>query len=153
MTTKAGRGRPSSFTPAIALTICDRLSTGQSLREICRSDGMPNAVTVFRWIQSNEDFRKQYTLAREAQADYLFDEIVEIADDATNDWMVRKNGEGAEADALNHEHVTRSRLRIDARKWAASKLAPKKYGDKVIMDGDGEGGDIKFAVRWLVGGK
>lgn len=146
-------GAPSSFTQETAKTICDRLAIGQSLREICRSEGMPSAPTIFRWIQEHETFRKQYAIAREAQAEYLFDEIVEIADDASNDWMQRNHGEGDDVDVLNHEHVQRSRLRIDARKWAASKLAPKKYGDKVIMDGDGEGGDIKFAVRWLAGGK
>lgn len=139
-------GRPSSFTEKAAKEICDRLSIGQSLREICLSKEMPGIVTVFRWIHSNEVFRKQYARAREAQADYLFDEIVQIADDGTNDWMTRNAGSDDETEAANHEHINRSRLRIDARKWVASKLAPKKYGEKLTMDGDGEGGPIGIAV-------
>ncbi len=55
------------------------------------------------------------------QADALFDEALEIADDASGDWMVDKDGKKT----LDHEHVQRSRLRVDTRKWAAGKLAPK----------------------------
>jgi hypothetical protein len=79
----------------------------------------------------NEEFRKQYAHARDAQADTLADEILDIADDATNDWMERKDGEGESIGwQINGDHVRRSQLRIDSRKWLAAKLAPKKYGDK-----------------------
>ena len=70
----------------------------------------------------------------------MFDEILEIADDATNDWMER-NGEGDAAYSLNGEHVQRSRIRIDARKWMAGKLRPKVYGEKQTIEGSGPNGE------------
>lgn len=93
---------------------------------------------VLRWLadEDREDFRRQYARAREAQADTIFDEIIDIADNATNDWMER-NGQDDEGYQLNGEHVQRSRLRLDARKWMAGKLAPKKYGDKIQTEHSG----------------
>jgi hypothetical protein len=126
--------RPSAYSEQVANMICDRLANGESLRSICREDGTPSMSSVMRWLRENEIFRQQYTSAREDQADYLFDEIIEIADDGSNDWMEREGKE-----VLNAEHINRSRLRVDARKWAASKMAPKKYGDKVTQIH--EGGD------------
>lgn len=75
-------------------------------------------------------FRDQYASAREAQADALVEECLEIADDGSNDWMTREGKDKEPAWALNGEHVNRSRLRVDTRKWWAARLAPKKYGDK-----------------------
>jgi uncharacterized transporter YbjL len=93
---------------------------------------------VFRWLESNETFREQYARAREAQADTLADEILEISDDGSNDWMTRAGKDQELAWQLNGEHVQRSRLRVDSRKWFASKVAPKKYGDKLELAGDRE---------------
>ncbi len=65
------------------------------------------------------------------------EEIVDIADDATNDWMERRNEEGGvSAVVADHEHISRSKLRVDSRKWIASKLLPKVYGDKLKLDAD-----------------
>ncbi len=86
-------------------------------------------------------YRDQYAHAREMQADALFDEALEIADDAAGDWTVDKDGKKT----LDHEHVQRSRLRVDTRKWAAGKLAPKRYGDKLQHTGEG-GGPIRTEV-------
>ncbi|MDE2585541.1 MAG: terminase small subunit protein [Betaproteobacteria bacterium] len=125
-------GRPSSFTQETADAICERLANGESLRSITGDDGMPSMPTVMRWLadESRVEFRNQYARAREAQADHMAEEILEIADDASNDWM-DNNKPDAPGYALNGEHVQRSRLRIDARKWLAAKMAPKKYGDKI----------------------
>ena len=91
---------------------------------------MPSISTVCRWLANNEAFRKQYAYAREAQAEALFDESIDIADDGSNDYVTKKRPDGSEFEAFDHEHVQRSRLRIDTRKWMVAKLAPKKYGDK-----------------------
>ncbi len=88
--------------------------------------------------RSATEFRTQYAHAREMQADTLFDEALEIADEASEDWTTAKDG----TRVLDHEHVQRSRLRVDTRKWAAGKLAPKRYGDKIQHTGDG-GGPIR----------
>lgn len=104
--------RPSEYSQDTAAEICARLVNGESLRSICASEGMPDVKTVYRWMGANEEFRQQYAHAREDQADTLADEIVDISDDATEDPNSR-------------------RVRIDARKWVAAKLKPKKYGDRI----------------------
>lgn len=120
-------GRPSDFTEEITAKICERIANGESLRRICLDDGMPVMSTVFQWLTRHEMFKEQYAHAREAQADTLADEIVDIADDGSRDYKVDEDGR----QLVDHDHITRSRLRVDARKWIASKLKPKKYGDKV----------------------
>ena len=123
-------GRPSIYSDEIAVEICRRLAEGESLRSICRDDAMPCVSAVMKWLfdKRHPEFVEQYTRAREAQAEILADEIMEIADDGTNDWMER--GHGANKGWLaNGEAINRSRLRVDSRKWVASKLLPKKYGD------------------------
>ncbi len=137
---KAKKGRPSLYTEALAAKLCLRLAEGETLRSICRDDAMPGKTTVLRWLsdKKNADFRDQYAHARELQADALFDEALEIADDASGDWSTDKDGKKT----LDHEHVQRSRLRVDTRKWAAGKMAPKRYGDKMQHTGDG-GGPIR----------
>lgn len=132
-------GRPSSFTAQMGNTICERLADGESLRAICADEGMPPQATVFRWLAVNDLFREQYARAREAQADVLADETIAIADDGRNDWMekIGKDGE-AVGWQVNGEAVARSRLRVEARKWFAAKLQPKKYGDRTTLAGDAE---------------
>lgn len=116
-------------------TICQRISNGESLRQIASDDGMPAASTVFVWLQEDRAFSEQYARAREAQADAIFDEILLIADDGQNDWMERKNSDGQNIGwQENGEALRRSQLRIDARKWMAGKLQPKKYSDKLQLD-------------------
>jgi hypothetical protein len=124
--------RPSSFTQEIADRICERLVAGESLRAICSDDDMPAISTVLRWIPANPAFREQYAHARELQAETFADEINDIADDGSNDWMEKRNRDGDVIGyVVNGEAVQRSKLRVDARKWIASKLYPKKYGDKI----------------------
>ncbi len=134
-------GRPCSFTQEVGDKISARLAAGESLRAICRDDGYPDAATVFRWLAGSDEalvpFREQYTRAREIQADALVDEILEIADDGTNDYMTRKGAEeGQGVEVVNHDHIQRSRLRVDTRKWFASKVMPKKYGERMQLAND-----------------
>ena len=136
---KGPGGRPTIFSQELCDAICARIADGESLRSICRDDGMPSAGTVCRWLAEADKaaFREQYTRARDAQADALFDEILDISDDGRNDWMER-HGKDNTGWQLNGEHIQRSRLRVDARKWAASKLAPKKYGEKIDLNHGGQ---------------
>lgn len=99
---------------------------------------MPVQSTVFKWLSQQPAFAEQYARAREAQADTLFDEIQDIADDGSNDFITKKNADGTEYEAFNAEHVQRSKLRVDARKWMAGKLRPKVYGDKIEHDHTGQ---------------
>lgn len=127
-----------TFSQEVADRICERIADGESLRAICADEGMPGKTTVFRWLGDDAAFRDQYARAREAQADAIFDDILEIADDARNDWMVRAGGGDDDPGlAFNTEHVQRSKLRIEARKWMAGKLRPKVYGDKLDVEHSG----------------
>jgi len=132
----------SAFSEEIAATICDRLMGGESLRDICEDEGFPSARTVHRWLADpspeRDPFRQQYAHAREVQADTLFDEILTIADDARNDWMVKRDYKGENIGwQENGEAMQRSRLRVDARKWMAGKLRPKVYGEKLDLNHSG----------------
>jgi len=131
-------GRPSEFSVEVADAICAGLSEGRSLKSICRADDMPSSGTVCRWLgdERYSAFRDQYAKAREAQADTIFDEILDIADDGTNDWMERRRDDGSVDGVVNNEAIQRSRLRIDARKWMAGKLRPKKYGERQLIGSD-----------------
>ena len=145
-------GRPSEFTQEIADAICERIASGVSLRSIVEADDMPAASTVFKWLSERETFSEQYARAREAQADALFDEMLDIADDARNDWMVSRGEDENESWRLNGEHIQRSKLRLEARKWMASKLQPKKYSDKHQVELSGaDGGPVQVeAIRRVI---
>lgn len=131
------QGRPSLFTQEIADEICERIADGDSLRAICRDDNMPRRTTVFRWLDADEQFRGQYARACEARESELFDQIIEIADTpqiGTKSVSKASGIEITEADMIEHR-----RLQVEARKWALGKMAPKKYGDKMQLTGDGGG--------------
>lgn len=128
--------RPSSFTQETADAICERLSDGESLRKICVSEGMPSKITVLRWLESNASFRAQYAAAREAQADHMAEEILQIADDGLNDTYEDDDGKKR----TDQDVIARSKLRVDARKWLAAKMAPKKYGDRLLNEHSGVDG-------------
>ena len=112
----ATTGRPTDYSQELADMICARLSEGESLNEICAEKRMPSRVTVYAWVQRYPEFLNKYRVARELQADSLVDDTLPIADNATaEDWTV-------------------ARLRVTTRQWAASKLAPRKYGNFQTVD-------------------
>ena len=131
-------GRPSSFTQHIADVICTRIAEGESLREIVKTEGMPDRVTMYRWLLDNEAFCNQYTRAREEQADTLADEILAISDESPEvDYIKDKHGNIVDI-KIDSGYVAYQRQRIDARKWVAAKLKPKKYSENLKLSGDAE---------------
>jgi methionine synthase II (cobalamin-independent) len=109
------RGRPTIYSQELADEICTRLSHGETLRTIIASSPhLPGRTTIYRWNADNESFRNQYTKARAEQADYYAELIVD--------------------ESYSSHDAAIGRLRVDALKWAASKMAPKKYGDKIEID-------------------
>lgn len=125
--TKAGaeklpRGRPTEYTAELAAEILERLTSGESLRSICKPDGMPAESTVRTWVVYDQSgFSAQYEKARRAQMDALAEDLLEIADEKSDD-------------------VQRARLRVDTRKWLMSKIAPKRFGDRVVTEHTGPNG-------------
>lgn len=135
-------GRPSLFSQDLADVICEQLVEGHSLRAICRREDMPAISSVFKWMREHPKFSEQYALAKQEQVDTLADEIIEIADERE---LERVEVDGVLM-AIKYDAVAvnRNRLRVDARKWAASKLKPKKYGEKVSQEISGpDGGPVQ----------
>lgn len=145
MTSKIGR--PSAYSEELAVEICERMASGESLREICRDEHMPARSTVFLWIAHNKNgFSDRYAKAFEARMYYHADELLDIADDGSNDWMERNGDDGNPAYVTNGENIQRSRLRVDTRKWLMSKLLPQ-YKDK---QEDTDKGDLSEVVSKLI---
>lgn len=125
-------GRPKGYTKKIAQQICEQLAQGKSLNRICKQEGYPDKATVFRWLLCPElkEFCDNYETSRRIQAYGLADDIIEIADYGENDTYIAMVDDEAVI-KTNIDHIQRSKLRVDTRKWVLSKLLPKKYGDKI----------------------
>jgi hypothetical protein len=104
------------FDQTLADRVCELIADGYSLRKIEATPGMPTRRDVLRWLRESEAFQTQYAHSRDEQADAFAEEIIEISDDEATSPESR-------------------RVRIDARKWTAGKLRPKKYGDKTLLTG------------------
>jgi hypothetical protein len=120
--------RPSKYSIELTDKICDILSTSnRGLHSICEELNIAPS-SVYKWLAENKEFSDKYTRAREDQADFLADEMLKIADDA----------EGDNAPFVGVNRIHRAKLQIETRKWIASKLKPKKYGEKLDVTSDGE---------------
>lgn len=117
------------YSQELADEICDRIANGESLRSIVGDENMPASSSIFKWLGEHKSFAEQYARARETQADVIADEVLLIAD--------------TEIDSQ------KARVRIDARKWYAGKLQPKKYGEKLNLGGQ-EDNPIKQDVSLKV---
>ena len=136
-------GAPTLYNTHIASIICIRLAEGESLREIVKTAGMPDRTVVYDWLFRHPEFANQYTRAREEQADTLADEIIAIADESPETVELRDK-EGNILDIkIDSGYVNYQRQRIEARKWTAMKLKPKKYGDRMAVEGVEGGAAIK----------
>jgi hypothetical protein len=111
-------GRPTDYTEELGLEICALIAEGKSLVSICKQDDKPSTVTVYAWLNKNPEFLNTYTRAKEDQADTLTDQMLDLADSVIADTS----------------EIAKARLQIETRKWTASKLKPKKYGDKLDVD-------------------
>ena len=129
--TKNSVGRPSSYLAEVAEDICNLLMSGESLLDISKRPGMPAQSTIYKWLNEQAEFSEKYARARETQADYFVDEMIAIADSVVADPAA----------------VAKAKLRIDTRKWSASKLSPRKYGEKITQEITGKnGGAIQQVV-------
>ena len=111
-------GRPTDYTKERGDLICERVATHSlGLPKLCTMySDMPNESTIYQWRHRHPEFNQNYTHAKMKQADLLAEQCLTIADESTN------------------EDYCKTRLRIDTRKWLASKLLPKQYGDKLLVE-------------------
>lgn len=141
-----GRGaRPPAISAAQVDIICDRVTNGETCKAVCAEIGV--AESTFRLMVSNDKpagLSARYARAREQQAEAWSDEIVALADESERDTRIGKDGE----ELPDHEWITRSRLRVDTRKWLMAKLHPRVYGEKVEQQITGKDGG-PLTVSWL----
>ena len=127
-------GRPTKYSEAMAERICELVATTDMgyTRLALQHEDLPDRVTVNIWRRRYPEFRSKYAQAKCEQIEFMTEEILEIADDATNDWMEQYDkNQGCVSWRVNGEHIQRSRVRIDTRKWLAAKLVPKVYGELI----------------------
>lgn len=117
--------------------VIQQIESGCSVNSILKEQGTPGSETFYKWIDEDKEKAKKYVRACEDRADLIFEDILHIADDSTNDTQT-VDMSGVEIEVVNKENVQRSRLRVDARKWMLSKMNPKKYGDKIDHTTGGE---------------
>jgi hypothetical protein len=127
--------------------IFDRVAGGESIRAVlCKtpSPGFPHVRTFWRWVAAEDEVRKAYELAICARADVFAEEIIEIADAECTEPIFDAEGnprldeQGRPLMVTSKSAIEHARLRIEARKWIASRLLPKKYGDRTILAGDAD---------------
>ena len=123
-------GRPTKYSPELAAKILSRITEGESLKQITREPDMPGHTTVYEWLLARPDFADRYARARDEQADTLADEIIAIADEPPAEVVDDKG-----ISRTDSGWVTWQKNRVDARKWVAAKLKPKKYGDRLELGG------------------
>lgn len=125
-------GRPTKYTPQMAERICELVATTDLgyTRLSDKYDDLPDRITVNIWRRKYPEFRAMYAQAKAEQIESIIEELLDIADNASNDYMEYYDKKtGCVSWQLNGEHIQRSRVRIDTRKWLAAKLVPRIYGD------------------------
>lgn len=133
-------GRPSTYSQELADTICAELALGKSMRTVLKEDSMPAMSSVFKWLRENPEFSEQYARAKEESSDALVEEMLYIADEEPT--IAEQDKEGnIVATKMDSAGIARNRLRVDTRKWIASKLKPKKYGETTRTEITGKDGD------------
>ncbi len=128
-------GRPSKNTPELRQEICDRLSKGEPLAQICRDEWMPAWRTVYGWIDADAEFSADILSARARGYDVIAQDCITIADDGRNDYVMARAADGDEA-AMRYDadHVQRSKLRVETRLKLLAKWDPKRYGERQQVD-------------------
>ena len=141
------RPKGSNFTQEMGDEILAGIAEGNSLRTVLKAEGMPCMSTVFKWLREEAGFSENYEKALASRADAFGEDILAIADNTENDTHTTTYADGVERTSPNTEWISRSRLRVDARKWLASKHHPKRYGDMVTQKVTGaDGGPL--TISW-----
>lgn len=130
------RESKSGYTQEKGELFCELISMGLNVKQALRHPELPSTkTTIYLWLHENPEFAELYRIAQRGRAEAMVEEMVEIADDASDDVKMGPNGP-----VLNSSSVNRSRLRIDTRKWIASKWHSERFGDKVTNEHTGAGG-------------
>lgn len=138
---RPGAGRKPKYTDAIAEEVLQGIAEGQTLLRICQREGMPDRTAILNWVREDREgrapkyrqgFAARYDSAVQLRCEVWAEEVIDVADDGSNDWMEREG-----KTQVNGEAIARSRLRVDTRKFMLSKLLPRIYGDKQTVEHTG----------------
>ncbi len=148
--TKKSPGRPRSYTGALATEILGRLRSGETLASICRDDHIPCKSTILGWIGDDvSGFSALHAHAREMSTYAIAEQVVEIADDGTHDYVERHRRDGSAETTLDAEHVQRSKLRVDTRKWLMERYNPKVFGARTALEHSAPGGGPILGIAMI----
>lgn len=138
-------GRPTTYTPELGDKICEGIANARPLVKICQDDGMPAPSSVYKWRREHPEFSENYDKAREDQADLLVEEMLDISDNSVGNPLIvddvpMLDTDGKPVMIVDGPSVSHAKLKVDTRKWAASKFKPNRYADKVQQEISGPGG-------------
>lgn len=136
---------PSKFTQQLFDAICERLSKGEPLAQICRDAGMPSSNTFRDWCAANEELAIAYARARDEGFDAIALDALHIADDNGKDTRYTKEGQ----EVADSEWISRSKLRVETRLKLLAKWDPKRYGDKITQEHSGPDGGPIQTQSWV----
>lgn len=152
----ASKGRPKKLTAALSRTIFERIAQGESVNRLCADPDMPCKASFFNWLATDDDFLDNYQKAKAVCAHSMAEDVLEIADDARNDFMdsLDEDDPARAVYRLNSENIQRSRLRVDARLKLMRVLNPRSYGDRTTTELTGPGGgpietDVSLNVTFV----
>src|ERR1044072_8664335 len=133
--------------------ICDALTSGRTLTSICADPKFPNYQQIQRLLRCDEEFKKEFEIARDIFYMYQGDRLLDIADDSRKEYVERTKSDGTPYKVIKKEAVMRAGLRIDTRKWVLCKMLPKMYGAKELDVSTAAKitGDIKDLIAMVVG--
>lgn len=131
------------FSQELFDNICHHIGEGRSLRSICAQKDMPSTTSFMKWVDTTPELAQQYARAMESRSEHMFEEILDIADNAGEDIIILQDGR----EVTNHEAVSRDKLRVETRKWMLGKMHPKKYGDKQQIDHTTQGEKLSSTLE------
>lgn len=129
-------GRPATYSKDLVDEIIERVAGGETIVDICKDDHMPEPRHFYRWLRQDPELRQTYAQAQVERTYVHQEQLLEIADNGTNDWM-EKHGKDSEGWQINGEAIARSRLRIDTRKWLMAKLNASSFAERQFVEHSG----------------
>lgn len=125
---------PTTYNDSLAATICEQIAQGVPATTVCKAPGFPPYTTLIVWMNEHPEFLEAMARADKSRAEVLIDDSLTIADDATEDWRTVTHKGGGTSEVFNHEHATRSKLRVETRWKLAKCLNRDRFGDNKKLD-------------------
>ena len=126
--------KTAEYSQPLAELVLEQHAGGLSLVAICAQPGFPSASQLYQWSIHHPDFAEALEVTKRVYSAALVNQALEIADDASGDYKTVTRQDGRTEQVFDHEHATRSKLRVDVRKWVASRTDRLGWGDSKQID-------------------